>query len=95
MKWSIEFAKSVKQDLKKINPLDVTMIFKSLEQFEQNFDESFEKELISSSKIKKLHGEWESFFRLRLRSYRVIYEKINDKLVILVVRVAHRQGVYE
>lgn len=95
MKWTLEFAKSVKQDLKKINPLDVTMIFKNLEQFEQNFDEAFEQELISSSKIKKLHGEWEGFFRLRLRSYRVIYEKVGDKLIILVVRVAHRQGVYE
>ena len=95
MKWSIEFAKSVKQDLKKINPVDRTMIFKSLEQFEQNFDEIYEQELISSSKIKKLHGEWEGFFRLRLRSYRVIYEKMGDKLIVLVVRVAHRRGVYE
>lgn len=94
MKWAIEFAKSVKQDLKKINPADIAMIFKSLEQFEQNFDEAYEKELISSSKIKKLKGEWEGFFRLRLRSYRVIYEKIDQLLVILVVRVAHRQGVY-
>lgn len=94
MKWRIEFAKSVKQDLKKINLTDATMILKSLEQFEQNFDEAYEKELISSSKIKKLKGEWEGFFRLRLRSYRVIYEKVDDKLIILVVRVAHRQGAY-
>jgi len=95
VKWTIAFAKSVKQDLKKINPVDIAMILKSLEQFEQNFDEAFERELISSSKIKKLKGEWEGFFRLRLRSYRVIYEKMGDKLIILVVRVAHRHGVYE
>ncbi|MDD3324517.1 MAG: type II toxin-antitoxin system RelE/ParE family toxin [Sulfurospirillaceae bacterium] len=95
MKWKLKFAQSVKQDLKKINPVDTEMIFKSLEQFEQNFDEAYEKELISSSKIKKLKGEWEGFFRLRLRSYRVIYEKIGDEVIILVVRVAHRQGVYK
>lgn len=94
MKWTIEFAKSVKQDFKQINPTDVAMILKSLEQFEQNFDEAFEKEFITSSKIKKLKEEWEGFFRLRLRSYRVIYEKIDNRLIILVVRVAHRQGAY-
>jgi mRNA interferase RelE/StbE len=34
------------------------------------------------------------FYRLRLRNYRVIYEKIEDRLVIHIVRIAHRREVY-
>ena len=58
------------------------------------FDETYEKELIKITKIKALQGEYKGLYRLRLRTYRLIYEKQNDKLVILVLRVSHRKDIY-
>lgn len=55
---------------------------------------SQEKELIKITKIKALQGEYKGLYRLRLRTYRLIYEKQNDKLVILVLRVSHRKDIY-
>ena len=42
--------------------------------FINNFDETYEKELIKITKIKALQGEYKGLYRLRLRTYRLIYE---------------------
>jgi mRNA interferase RelE/StbE len=41
-----------------------------------------------------LKGEFAGLRRLRVGSYRIIYEVIDDQLVVLGVRVAHRRDVY-
>jgi len=44
------------------------------------------------SGCKKLSGEEK--YRIRIGEYRVLYEIIDDKLVIFVVKVSHRKDVY-
>jgi mRNA interferase RelE/StbE len=34
------------------------------------------------------------FLRVRVRDYRVIYEVVDDRLLVLVVRLGHRRDVY-
>ena len=41
-----------------------------------------------------LQGELRGLRRVRVGDYRVVYEVIDDSLVVLVVRVAHRREVY-
>ncbi|MCY3769010.1 MAG: type II toxin-antitoxin system RelE/ParE family toxin [Gammaproteobacteria bacterium] len=41
-----------------------------------------------------LKGELQGLRRLRVGNYRVLYEVREDTLVVLVVRIAHRQGAY-
>ena len=41
-----------------------------------------------------LKGEFAGLRRIRVGSYRVGYEVVDDLLVILVIRVAHRKDVY-
>jgi mRNA interferase RelE/StbE len=43
---------------------------------------------------KKLAGESDAW-RIRVGDYRVLYEVIDDVLVVMVVRVAHRREVYQ
>jgi mRNA interferase RelE/StbE len=47
------------------------------------------------SGFKTLQGELKGLHRIRSGNYRIVY-RINDtKLIILVIRVAHRGKVYE
>ncbi len=43
---------------------------------------------------KKLTG-YDSCYRIRIGSYRVIYSVENDILTITIIKVGHRQSVYE
>jgi len=92
--YKIEFKKSVKKDFKHIDKTDILFIKDSLIEFAKNFSNPYELSLMQSGKIKKLKSQSEELYRLRLRSYRVIYQKFSDKLVILVLRVTTRENAY-
>ena len=44
---------------------------------------------------KKLQGEYEGYFAVRVWPYRIIYTVFKRELVIVVVRIGHRQGIYK
>jgi mRNA interferase RelE/StbE len=92
--YDLEFSKSSLKDLKKIDKHNQAYILDSLEDFISKFNNSFEQSLLKSGKIKKLKGEAEVLYRLKLRSYRVIYKKINGKLLILVLHITTRENAY-
>ena len=92
--YSLDFDKKASKDILSLDKSTRNFILDELESFINNFDEEYEKELIKLTKIKALKDEFKGLYRLRLRTYRVIYEKINNKLVILVLRVSHRKDVY-
>lgn len=93
--YEIDFATTAKKDFKVINKADTTFIRDSLYDFAQNFNSEYEKSLMHSGKIKKLKGQKEVLYRLKLRSYRVIYKKYDNKLVILVLHATTRKGAYK
>lgn len=43
--------------------------------------------------VVKMAGD-ENLWRIRIGDYRVVYEIHDDRLIILVLRVAHRKDVY-
>ena len=92
--YSLEFDKKASKDILSLDKSTRNFILDELENFINNFDEDYEKELMKLTKIKALQGEFKGLYRLKLRTYRVVYEKINNKLVILVLRVSHRKDVY-
>ncbi len=93
--YSIEFFNSAKKDLKSIDKQNQAFIIDSLDEFVLNFSSINEKSLMQSGKIKKLKGQKDTLYRLKLRMYRVIYKKYEDKLVILVVHVTSRESAYK
>lgn len=45
-------------------------------------------------KPEKIQGS-DSFYRVRSGDYRIIYEIIDNELVILVVKIGHRREIYK
>lgn len=43
---------------------------------------------------KKMDGEYKSCYNYRVWPYRIIYQIYKKELLILVIRVRHRQGAY-
>ena len=55
------------------------------------------KKLVSndhSLDIKKLKG-YGNFFRIKIGTYRVVYEPLHEKIVIEVIFVGHRKEIYK
>ena len=44
---------------------------------------------------KKLVGDLSPYYRLRVGDYRVLYEIIENKVMVIVVKVKHRKNVYK
>jgi len=82
-RFEIEFAASIRKDLKKIHKKEVTKI---LSEIQKLADDPL------PIACKKLTNE--ALYRIRIGNYRVIYEIHDDKLIIHVVKVDHRKNVY-
>lgn len=44
---------------------------------------------------KKLKGELKDFYSLKAWPYRIIYQIYKNQLLIIVVGIGHRQGIYK
>ena len=82
--YRVELTRSAEKDLRRIDRSQTATIFRALEQLAHD---------PRPTGIKKLAGAARTF-RIRVGSYRVVYEIEDDVLVVLVVRIAHRKDVY-
>jgi len=44
---------------------------------------------------KKLAGEFKDYYSLRIWPYRIIYTIYKTKLLVIVICIGHRQGIYK
>ena len=94
MAWSLRYASGVSRDLKRLDRSDARFVLDSLERFASRFDPAYESRLVKSGHVKRLKGEWKGFSRLKLRTFRVIYKRHEETLVVFVVRASHRTDAY-
>ncbi len=87
MAWRIEFTPAAAKELKKLGREPAARIIRTLEQRIATLDDPRELG-------KSLVGDWSGFWRWRMGDYRVIAKIEDERVVILVVRVAHRREVY-
>ena len=93
--YSVVYKKTAIKDFKRIDKANLKFLTDSILEFTNNFSFEYEQELLRTGKIKKLQGMEEELYRLRLRTYRVIYKKEEDRLIILVVSVKSRENSYK
>ena len=94
MSYKLEFEGRVKKDFAGMGKENSVIIMKVLSEFATNFSCKYEQELLKTTKIKALKGGYEGLYRLKIRSFRAIYEKKNNELIILVLRVTARKDAY-
>lgn len=82
-KYKITFKQSVAKDLRAIPNRDVKRILKRIDSLAEN---------PRREGCKKLTGR--ELYRTRQRNYRIVYEIVDNRLVVCVVKVAHRSAVY-
>ena len=83
MKFSISFTKAALKSLKSIDKSEAKRILKKIELISDNPYPQDYKKLKSSDA-----------FRIRIGSYRVIYDIINDELLIRIIKIGHRRDIY-
>ena len=81
--YSIEFAKSVRKDFKGIPRNDAERILKRISSL------SREPRPPDSKKLSN-----EDAYRIRVGSYRVIYEIRDQLIVVIILKVGHRKDIY-
>ena len=81
--FDLEFARSVRRDLRKIDRSEVPRILEEIQKLAED---------PRPSDCKKLNNE--ELYRIRIGNYRVIYEVHETRLVVHIVKVGHRKDVY-
>ena len=83
MTYSLQIKKSAAKALARISKNDRIRLIEAIDRLR--------KEPNAGGVLK---GEFAGLRRLRIGSYRIIYEVIDDQLVVLAIRVGHRKDVY-
>ena len=82
-KYSIVFKRSVYKDLRAIPKADVKRIIKRIDSLAED---------PRGTGCEKLSGQ--ERYRIRQGIYRIIYEIVDDKLIVTIVKLGHRRQIY-
>jgi mRNA interferase RelE/StbE len=82
-RYSLQFKRSVTKDLRLLPNQDVKRILSRIEALAEDPRGPGAKKLTNLE-----------LYRIRVGSYRVLYEILDDLLVVIVVRAAHRSNAY-
>jgi len=70
----------------------------------KNIDKHWQKKILEAIKTKllenpyigkKLVGDLSSYYRYRVNDYRVIYEILEDEIILVIIKIKHRKEVYK
>lgn len=83
--YKIEWKNSAKKELKRLPRHVIAKLISAVEKLPNNHFPTGYKKLVGT----------EHTYRLRVGDYRVVYSIQNDRLIIEIIRVAHRKHVYK
>ena len=85
--YQVKFLKRAVTELKSIDPIWQRRIKDKIIQLAEDPSQL-------KNRIKPLKGKYQNLLRLRVGSYRIIFKKEENKLIIIIIRIAHRREVY-
>lgn len=83
--YQVELTSAVQRQIKKIPTEIKKLIIKQLEKLQR---------IPHPNGVKKLVG-MDNLYRIKIKDYRVIYTINNQKLLILVIKIADRKEIYK
>jgi mRNA interferase RelE/StbE len=86
VRYAVYFQERAAKELAKIDRPYQLLIKKKIDQLATDYESM-------SGNLKALKGKYD-YYRLRVGSYRVIFHKDSNKIVITIVRIGHRQSIY-
>lgn len=88
MAWKIEFSETADRELSKLDPQHSQRILKFLRERVANLEDP-------RSIGKALQGSrLDEFWRYRLGDFRILCKIEDYRLIVLVIRIAHRKEIY-
>lgn len=85
--YKLKFLGKAIDDLKNIDRAHQKIIKEKLLMLAENPE-------VLKNNIKRLSGTKDDYYRLRIGNYRVIFKKEEKQLIIIIVRIGHRKGIY-
>ena len=85
--YQVKFLKKAVNELKAIDPIWQNRIKEKIVQLAENPSQL-------KNRIKPLKGKYSKFLRLRVGNHRIIFQRKENELIILIIRVAHRNEIY-
>lgn len=85
MAYTIKFRPAVEKNLRTLSQKELIRIKRKIDALSEN---------LPDPAITKIKGN-NTFHKIRVGDYRIIYEIHNDPLVILVVKIGHRKDIYK
>lgn len=83
-RWKLEFTASARRDLRRLDEAVRQRVFRAIA--------ALANDPFASQNVRALAGA--DGYRLRVGDWRVLYRLDGDRLIVLVVRIAHRREVY-
>lgn len=83
--YRVEFTTAAAKEIRKLDPQTRRRILAGISELERE---------PRPHGVRKLTG-FDNAWRVRVGDYRVLYEVIDDQILVTVVRVAHRRDVYD
>jgi mRNA interferase RelE/StbE len=82
-KYRIQFKNSVAKDLRNFPKKDVRKILRKIDALAEDPRPLGAKKLTGSD-----------YYRVRQGAYRIVYEVVDDALIVYIIKTAHRSNIY-
>lgn len=84
--YKVEYSKDIKSDIEKLPKKEISKLLQKIEKLAED---------PRPKKAEVLQGKFKGLHRIRSGDYRIVYQIVDERLIVLIVRIAHRREIYK